>query len=145
MLFLRLDDKSPQSGERRPGTQGSLSEVWSSEPIILKCVSLKCMADVMKIRKPEGGLGFFCCQLTCQGGFVRRMQDADTSPVCHFVLILSWLCEEDADDLEAADMSHGLRNSSEQITASHPISVTVAVEAGASHRAFLPPSLCFVY
>lgn len=50
---------------------------WSSELIILRYISLQRMADVMKIRNLDGGLGFFYCQLTCQGGFVSRMQDTD--------------------------------------------------------------------
>lgn len=41
----------------------------------MKCTSLKLTAGVTKIRNLDGGLGFFYCQLTCQGGFVSRMQD----------------------------------------------------------------------
>lgn len=72
---------------------------WSSEPIILKCISLKHTTDVMKIRNLSRGLGFLYFQLTCQGGFVSRMQGTDISSICHFVLMLSRLREEEAGDL----------------------------------------------
>ena len=53
------------------------AQALGSELIISKCSSLRRMAGVMKIRNLDGGRGFFCCQLTCQGGFVSRMQDMD--------------------------------------------------------------------
>lgn len=37
------------------------------------------MGRCYEIRDVDGGLGFFCCQLICQGGFVSRMQDAAIS------------------------------------------------------------------
>lgn len=96
----------------------------------MKCISLKLTADVTKIRNLDGGLGFFCCQLTCQGGFVSRMQDTDILPFYHFMLLLSWICEEEADDLRAAGESHVLRNTSGQKTAAHPINISRVIEAG---------------
>lgn len=51
----------------------------SPELIILQGISLKRMAGVGKIRNPHEGLGFLSCQLTCQGGFVSGMQDAEIS------------------------------------------------------------------
>lgn len=58
------------------------------------------------------------------------------------MLILSCLCEE-----EAANMSHVLRNTSEPIMASHPISITplVLTKARAQYKAFIFISLCLFY
>lgn len=82
-----------------PPTHYNPVQALGSELIISKCISLKCMASVMKISNLGGGLGFFYCQLTRQGGFVSGMKDTDIPSLCHFLLPLSWICEDDVGDL----------------------------------------------
>ena len=74
-------------------------QALGSELIISKCISLKCMASVMKISHLGGGLGFFCCQLTRQGGFVSGVRVTAIPCLCHLLLPLSWTCEEAVGDL----------------------------------------------